>query len=96
MDQSLSILNKHDVSFLPYKINLSACIYTVNKVVVKGTVPYMVGAITEFIEGVKMKYRECICPLSWSVHCNFVRDGKGVGVHCAPPHPHQPGLIFPS
>ncbi len=23
-----------------------------------------------------MKYRECICPLSRSVHCNFVRDGN--------------------
>jgi hypothetical protein len=34
-----------------------------------------------------MKKGECICPLSWSVHWNFVRDGKylvewkGVGVH---------------
>jgi hypothetical protein len=26
--------------------------------------------------GIEMKYGECICPLSWSVHCNFVRDGK--------------------
>jgi hypothetical protein len=26
---------------------------------------------TEYI-GVEMKYRECICPLSSSVHCNFV------------------------
>ncbi len=36
-----------------------------------------------------MKYRVCICPLSWSVHCNFVRsmvmERKGVGVH--PPNP---------
>ncbi len=23
-----------------------------------------------------MKYGECICPLSWSLQCNFVRDGK--------------------
>ncbi len=23
---------------------------------------------------VEMKYRECISPLSWSVHCKFVRD----------------------
>jgi hypothetical protein len=30
---------------------------------------------TEYI-GLEMKYREWICPLSWSVHCNFVRDGK--------------------
>ncbi len=33
---------------------------------------------------VEMKQDECICPLSWSVHCNFVRDGN------------KPGLIFPS
>ncbi len=44
LDQSQSIFNKknkNDVScfqpFLPNKINLSACIYFVNKVVVKGT-----------------------------------------------------------
>jgi hypothetical protein len=34
---------------------------------------------------VEMKQGECLtCPLSRSVHCNFVRDGnrlKGVGVH---------------
>jgi hypothetical protein len=30
---------------------------------------------------------ECICPLSWSVHCNFVRDNKGSerGWACTPP-----------
>ncbi len=36
---------------------------------------------------VEMKNRECICPLSSSVHCNFVRDGnrlKGNGA-CTPP-----------
>ncbi len=36
-----------------------------------------------------MKQGECICPpLHWSVHCNFVRDGKW--------SPYQPGLILPS
>ncbi len=33
----------------------------------------------------------CVCPLSWSVHCNFTGDGKGC-TH----HPYQPGLILPS
>ncbi len=40
---------------------------------------------------VEMKYRESICPLSRSVHCNFVRDGNRLA-----PHPNQPGMIFPS
>ncbi len=39
---------------------------------------------------VKMKQGQCICPLSWSVHCNFIGEGKcnerGVGVH-PPPSP---------
>ncbi len=26
--------------------------------------------------GVELKKGECICPLSWSVHCNYVRDGN--------------------
>ncbi len=46
---------------------------------------------------VEMKYRECICPRSRRVHCNFVRDGhrvKGGGRLGVNPHPHQPGLIF--
>jgi hypothetical protein len=33
------------------------------------------GMTTEYI-WIERKYGECICPLSWSVHCNFVRDGK--------------------
>ncbi len=42
-----------------------------------------------------MKYRECVCPLSWSVHFNFVRDGNRVkGGGRAPPHPYLLGLIF--
>ncbi len=28
---------------------------------------------------VEMKYGECICPLSWSALCNFVRDGRYSG-----------------
>ncbi len=38
-----------------------------------------------------------ICPLSWSVHCNFTGEGKcnERGWACTP-HPHQPGLILPS
>ncbi len=40
---------------------------------------------------------QCICPLSWSVHCNFTGEGKcnERGWACTP-HPHQPGLILPS
>ncbi len=40
---------------------------------------------------------QCICPLSWSVHCNFTGDGKcnKRGWACTP-HPHQPRLILPS
>ncbi len=30
---------------------------------------------TEYI-GVETKWGECICPISWSVQCNFIRDGK--------------------
>ncbi len=55
--------------------------------------------VTEHI-GVEMKFvklGDYICPLSWTVHCNFVRDGKYSkrGWTCTP-HPHQPELIFPS
>jgi hypothetical protein len=41
---------------------------------------------------VEMKQVECICPPSWNV-----RDGNynERGWACTP-HPHQPGLIFPS
>jgi hypothetical protein len=37
-------------------------------------------------------------PLSWSVHNNFVRDGRYSerGGGCASLHPQQAGLIFPS
>ncbi len=46
---------------------------------------------------VEMKQGQCICPLSWSVHCNFTGEGKcnERGWACNP-HPHQPGLILPS
>jgi hypothetical protein len=42
-------------------------------------------------------YLPLICPLSWSVHCNFTADGKcnERGWSCTP-HPHQPGLILTS
>jgi hypothetical protein len=35
----------------------------------------MKGELTEYIE-VEMKQEECICPLSWNVHFNFLRDGN--------------------
>ncbi len=39
---------------------------------------------------VEMKQGQCICPLSWSVQCNFTGEGKcnerGVGLH-PPPSP---------
>ncbi len=46
---------------------------------------------------VEMKQGQCICPLSWSVHCNFTGEGKcnERGWACSP-HPHQPGQILPS
>jgi hypothetical protein len=33
------------------------------------------SAHTEYM-GIEMKQGECICPLSWSIHCNFICDGK--------------------
>jgi hypothetical protein len=46
---------------------------------------------------VEMKQVQCICPLSWSVHCNFNGEGKCSerGWACTP-HPYQPGPILPS
>jgi hypothetical protein len=43
---------------------------------------------------VEMKQGQCICPLSWSVHCNFTGEGKCSerGWACTP-HPYQPGLM---
>ncbi len=39
----------------------------------------------------------CVCPLSWSVHCNFTGDGKcNERGWASTPHPYQPGLILPS
>ncbi len=47
------------------------------------------------VDRVEMKYRECICPLSRSVHCYFVRDGNRLKSGArAPTTPPQPGLIF--
>ncbi len=52
---------------------------------------------TEYIFLIEMKQGWCIFPLSWSVHCNFIGDGKcnerGLGVH-PPPSPAR--LILPS
>jgi hypothetical protein len=41
---------------------------------------------------VEMKQGQCICPLSWSIHCNFTFDGNSSerGWACTP-HPYQPG-----
>ncbi len=52
---------------------------------------------TEYISLQEMKQAQCICPLSWSVHCNFTGDGKcnKRGWACTP-HPHQPRLILHS
>ncbi len=51
---------------------------------------FIVGKTTEYIFLLEMKQGYCICPLSWSVHCNFSGDGKcserRVGVH-PPPSP---------
>jgi hypothetical protein len=46
----------------------------------------------------EMKKGKCVCPLSWSVHCNFTSDCKcnERGWACRAPPPHQPGLILPS
>ncbi len=52
-------------------------------------VPATHGLTTEYIFLLEMKQGQCICQLSWSVHCNFTGDGKcskGVGVH-PPPSP---------
>ncbi len=56
-----------------------------------------VGLPTEYISLREMKQGQCICPLSWSVHCNFTGDGNcnKRGWACNP-HPHQPSLILPS
>jgi hypothetical protein len=52
---------------------------------------------TEYIFLLEMKQGYCVCPLSWSIHCNFTGDGNcnERGWACTP-HPHQPGQILPS
>ncbi len=52
---------------------------------------------TEYIFLLEMKQGYCVCPLSWSVHCNFTGDGNcnESGWACTP-HPYQPELILPS
>ncbi len=47
--------------------------------------------------GVEQKLGECICPLSCSVHHNFVNDGRYTErgwKYILPPHQH--GIIFPT
>ncbi len=45
---------------------------------------------------VEMKQGQCICPLSWSVHCNFSGEGKCSewGWACTPPPPLPARLIL--
>jgi hypothetical protein len=53
---------------------------------------------TEYIFLLEMnRVSVSVCPLSWSVHCNFTGDGKcnERGWGCTP-HSHQPGQILPS
>jgi hypothetical protein len=46
---------------------------------------------------VELKQGQCICPLSWSVHCNFTGEGSERGWACTPPPPpYQPRSILPS
>jgi WD repeat-containing protein 19 len=63
----------------------------------QGGSPAMEVPSTEYIFLLEMKQGWCVCPLSWSEHCNFTGDGKcnERGWACTP-HPHQPGLILPS
>ncbi len=45
---------------------------------------------------VEMKQGQCICPLSWSVHCNFTGDGNSNERGWAwTPHPYLPGKFYP-
>jgi hypothetical protein len=50
---------------------------------------------TEYISLQEMKQGQCICPLSWSVHCKFTGDGKcnKRGWACTPP-PAQPNFTL--
>jgi hypothetical protein len=52
---------------------------------------------TEYIFLLEMKQGQCICPLSWSVHCNFTGDGKCKerGWACAPPTLTSQGQFYP-
>jgi hypothetical protein len=55
------------------------------------------GGTTEYISLQEMKQGQCICPLSWSVHCNFTGDGKcnKRGWACTPPpSPAQPNFTL--
>jgi hypothetical protein len=50
---------------------------------------------------IEMKQGECVCPLIWSIRCNFVRDsnyserGWACKSRASSMHPHQP-RCFPS
>ncbi len=54
-----------------------------------GRMPSCTGVAwpTEYIFLLQMKQGQCICPLIWSVHCNFIGDGKSIerGWACTPP-----------
>ncbi len=73
----------------------SYCIFTFLSVVGKCVCLYCIytlcylgkGSTHRVHTGVEQKQGECICPLSWSVHHNFVRDGRHSkrGWSCTPP-----------
>jgi hypothetical protein len=50
---------------------------------------------TEYISLQEMKQGQCICPLSWSVHCNFIGDGKCNKRGRAPPTLTSQGKFYP-
>ncbi len=82
------------------------CLFTMSSTIETGGMPAVLhtevalgpmGPTTEYISLQEMKQDQCICPLSWSVHCNFTGDGKCNKRGWAfTPHPHQPKLILPS
>jgi hypothetical protein len=54
-----------------------------------------VGTLAEYrVEKKKLetKYRKCFFPISWSVHCNFVRDGNRLKTGLAQVGVHPPTL----
>ncbi len=79
------------VVFGPYLPVVSLLFLPVISLFFTNTVP------TEYISLQEMKQGQCICPLSWSVHCN-TGDGKcnKRGGRACTPHPPQLGPILPS